>query len=113
MRASGSCPAAVPFCEGRSAGLRRQTRWEGSSRCDRIIRSEFSVHGRRQNMSTLKEDAMTKETSPVVWLENLGRSDVARVGGKNASLGEMVRNLEKKGVRVPPGFATTAQDYWR
>jgi pyruvate,water dikinase len=56
---------------------------------------------------------MTKDTSPVIWLEKLGRGDVARVGGKNASLGEMVRNLAQKGVRVPPGFATTADAYWR
>ena len=43
----------------------------------------------------------------------LGRSDVASVGGKNSSLGEMVRTLGKKGVRVPGGFATTADAYWR
>ncbi len=49
----------------------------------------------------------------VVWFEELARDDVARVGGKNASLGEMVRNLERHGVRVPPGFATTAEAYWR
>jgi pyruvate, water dikinase len=55
---------------------------------------------------------MTKEASHVIWLEKLGRSDVSRVGGKNASLGEMVRNLDNKGVRVPPGFATTADAYW-
>jgi len=56
---------------------------------------------------------MTEGIQHVIWLENLGRGDVARVGGKNASLGEMVCNLEKKGVRVPPGFATTADAYWR
>ena len=48
-----------------------------------------------------------------IWFEELGRGDVARVGGKNASLGEMVRRLGEKGVRVPPGFATTADAYWR
>jgi pyruvate,water dikinase len=51
--------------------------------------------------------------SPVVWFEAVGRGDVARVGGKNASLGEMVSNLGRQGVRVPPGFATTADAYWR
>jgi pyruvate,water dikinase len=56
---------------------------------------------------------MTEDVAPVVWLEKLGRGDVSRVGGKNASLGEMVRNLENEGVRVPPGFATTADAYWR
>ncbi|MGB0086478.1 MAG: phosphoenolpyruvate synthase, partial [Rhodomicrobiaceae bacterium] len=49
----------------------------------------------------------------VIWFEELGRGDVAIVGGKNASLGEMVRNLGGKGVSVPPGFATTADAYWR
>ncbi|MGE3652241.1 MAG: phosphoenolpyruvate synthase [Reyranellaceae bacterium] len=47
----------------------------------------------------------------MVWFEDLTRRDVARVGGKNASLGEMVRSLGGKGVRVPPGFATTAETY--
>jgi pyruvate,water dikinase len=56
---------------------------------------------------------MTGDAQHVIWLEQLGRNDVARVGGKNASLGEMVRNLEEKGVRVPPGFATTADAYWQ
>ena len=46
------------------------------------------------------------------WFETLSRGDVARVGGKNASLGEMVRRLADQGIRVPPGFATTADAYW-
>ena len=46
--------------------------------------------------------------SPIVWFETLGRGDVAWVGGKNASLGEMVRHLTRHGVKVPAGFATTA-----
>ncbi len=49
----------------------------------------------------------------VANFEELGRGDVAQVGGKNASLGEMVSNLSSRGVRVPPGFATTAAAYWR
>jgi pyruvate,water dikinase len=47
----------------------------------------------------------------LVWLENVGSTDVARVGGKNASLGEMIRELAGAGIRVPPGFATTSQAY--
>lgn len=43
----------------------------------------------------------------VAWFETLGNTDVPLVGGKNASLGEMIRTLKKKGVRVPDGFATT------
>ena len=56
---------------------------------------------------------MITNDSSIVWFEKLGREDVARVGGKNASLGEMVRNLDTQGVRIPPGFATTADAYWR
>ena len=47
----------------------------------------------------------------IAWLNDLSRDDVAQVGGKNASLGEMIRHLGAKGVRVPGGFATTAQAY--
>jgi pyruvate,water dikinase len=45
------------------------------------------------------------------WFEDIGRGDVASAGGKNASLGEMVRNLGHHGIKVPPGFATTANGY--
>ncbi|MFE7629119.1 phosphoenolpyruvate synthase [Kocuria sp. NPDC057446] len=47
----------------------------------------------------------------VHWFEDLGIADVPRVGGKNASLGEMVRELASRGVRVPGGFATSADAY--
>jgi len=47
----------------------------------------------------------------VVPLNQVGMADVEHVGGKNASLGEMIRNLGTLGVRVPGGFATTAQAY--
>ena len=47
----------------------------------------------------------------VVELHSVGREDVASVGGKNASLGEMLRSLSKLGVSVPGGFATTADAY--
>lgn len=47
----------------------------------------------------------------ILWFEEIGVDDVPRVGGKNASLGEMVRSLGDSGVRVPPGFATTADAY--
>jgi len=47
----------------------------------------------------------------IAWFEELGSSDVVRVGGKNASLGEMVRSLKAEGVHVPDGFATTADAY--
>lgn len=47
----------------------------------------------------------------VIWFADLSLRDVGRVGGKNASLGEMIANLSAAGVRVPDGFATTAQAY--
>ncbi len=47
----------------------------------------------------------------VISFESLGLSDIAQVGGKNASLGEMIRHLSASGVRVPGGFATTAEAY--
>ncbi|MEO6687811.1 MAG: phosphoenolpyruvate synthase [Dokdonella sp.] len=47
----------------------------------------------------------------VLWLDSLRMSDLGKVGGKNASLGEMIGNLAKLGVSVPGGFATTAQAY--
>ncbi len=57
--------------------------------------------------------AQAPDAPQVVWFETLGRKDVPRVGGKNASLGEMVQKLGAQGVKVPPGFATTADVYWR
>lgn len=47
----------------------------------------------------------------VVWFEKLGINDVEHVGGKNASLGEMISQLSSAGVSVPGGFATTAHAY--
>lgn len=55
---------------------------------------------------------MPQKMSLVAWFEDVERGDVARVGGKNASLGEMVRALGGTGVKVPAGFATTAAAYW-
>ena len=49
--------------------------------------------------------------NPIRWFSQLGMSDVALVGGKNASLGEMITNLSSAGIRVPDGFATTAEAY--
>ena len=51
-------------------------------------------------------------TDPIIrWFETLSRDDVVTVGGKNASLGEMIGALSGKQIRVPPGFATTASAY--
>ena len=50
----------------------------------------------------------SKERSLILWFDQVGISDIGLVGGKNASLGEMIQQLVSKGVKVPNGFATTA-----
>ena len=56
---------------------------------------------------------MGSESKSVIWFEELTRKDVSIVGGKNASLGEMIRELTDLGIKVPPGFATTADAFRR
>lgn len=57
--------------------------------------------------------ARSAGTANVRWFADLGLADLEQVGGKNASLGEMVSNLADLGVRVPDGFATTAEAFHR
>ncbi len=59
----------------------------------------------RQSTESAKEKAL------VLWFEEVGIADIPLVGGKNASLGEMIQQLTPKGVNVPTGFATTAYAY--
>lgn len=47
----------------------------------------------------------------IAWLEEIDVRDISLVGGKNASLGEMLQNLKEAGLAIPPGFATTAEAY--
>ena len=54
---------------------------------------------------------MDKSNMFVLWFDQLCNDDVAYVGGKNASLGEMYVNLTPKGIRIPNGFAVTAYAY--
>jgi len=49
---------------------------------------------------------------PILWFEDISLDDVPKVGGKNASLGEMIRELKKDGVAVPNGFALTSESYF-
>jgi hypothetical protein len=75
--------------------------------------------GKKMN-SGLKKDSIcrrysmnnAKQVNYVRWFEDLNSEDVGEVGGKNASLGEMVRALKKKHILVPDGFATTTTAYW-
>jgi pyruvate,water dikinase len=58
---------------------------------------------------------MTSDTTQhryIRWFEEIGIEDLPVVGGKNASLGEMTRELAPQGIRVPNGFAITAEAYW-
>ena len=54
-----------------------------------------------------------KNNSAIRWFSELNNKDIPSVGGKNASLGEMIGSLKKQKVRVPDGFATTAEAYWQ
>jgi len=47
----------------------------------------------------------------VLWFNEIELNDIPQVGGKNASLGEMIRELTAKGVHIPDGFAVTAYAY--
>ena len=47
----------------------------------------------------------------ILWLHELRLADLARVGGKNSSLGEMIGHLANLGVSVPGGYATTAEAF--
>lgn len=56
---------------------------------------------------------MTKKTQRLIlWFKDISKKDVALVGGKNGSLGEMFSRLSRKGIRVPDGFALTSKAYW-
>ena len=55
-----------------------------------------------------KSVSPSQERSLILWFDQVGISDIGLVGGKNASLGEMIQQLVSKGVKVPDGFATTA-----
>ncbi|MGB3295812.1 MAG: phosphoenolpyruvate synthase [Phormidesmis sp.] len=52
-----------------------------------------------------------KSSERIAWLETVGNQDVERVGGKNASLGELIGKLTQAGIQVPGGFAITADAY--
>ncbi|RLG13219.1 MAG: phosphoenolpyruvate synthase [Candidatus Nanohalarchaeota archaeon] len=54
---------------------------------------------------------MEKDKKFILWFDQLGIEDVGLVGGKNASLGEMYKNLTPKGIKIPNGFAITAHAY--
>ena len=62
-------------------------------------------------MTTDAASLATTHAAWIRWFDDIGIGDVPAVGGKNASLGEMRRALTRLGVRIPDGFATTADAY--
>lgn len=60
----------------------------------------------------VEADFQALKASYVRWFQDLRSKDVAEVGGKNSSLGEMISQLAQSGIPVPNGFATTAKAYW-
>jgi pyruvate, water dikinase len=66
---------------------------------------------REHTMGTNSALSGAPRRSTVAWFDSIGIDDVGCVGGKNASLGEMYQRLAGQGVRVPNGFATTADAY--
>ena len=67
--------------------------------------------GSRESGRGLTESPVPGGPSFIRWFGDLGLADVSVVGGKNASLGELYRQLSGAGVRVPNGFAITADGY--
>ncbi len=62
------------------------------------------------------DGANTKNKEPnehLLWFDQIGLKDIQKVGGKNSSLGEMLRHLTEKGIRVPEGFAITTKAFRR
>ena len=57
--------------------------------------------------------AVDKSKAYVVWFKDVGIEDINLVGGKSASLGEMIRALTPLGIQIPDGFAITSNAYWR
>lgn len=62
-------------------------------------------------LETLVNPTQVSRQALVLPFEKVGIADISLVGGKNASLGEMIQQLEPKGIKVPNGFATTAYAY--
>ncbi len=58
-----------------------------------------------------KSNQSSKERSLVLWFDEVAIDDIPLVGGKNASLGEMIQQLAPRGISVPNGFGTTSYAY--
>jgi pyruvate,water dikinase len=66
----------------------------------------------RLTRESIEEAVMQNASKYVRWLDELDMEALQEVGGKNAALGAMIQELKSEGIRVPDGFATTAEAYW-
>ncbi len=67
----------------------------------------------KQEKAIIHDTSQNTDLPPfVLWFKDISKKDVAVVGGKNASLGEMYQALTSKGVHIPNGFALTVHAYW-
>lgn len=86
---------------------------------DRIDFTPRRLHGHSfLNTCTISNLNMSakninKNEELILWFDEIDKNDISQVGGKNASLGEMIQHLEKKNIRIPKGFAVTAEAYRR
>jgi len=71
-----------------------------------------SKHQVRSKFPAQIQSAFKSRSQSVIWFGQLSINDISRVGGKNASLGEMISQLTTRGIRVPHGFATTSDAFW-
>jgi len=55
---------------------------------------------------------MKKSQKYILWFKEVSSRDFRLVGGKNASLGEMISKLGRKGINIPDGFSLTSKAYW-
>ena len=69
-------------------------------------------NAKRTSSRGRQQDKVKQSAKYVRWFRDIKIEDVALVGGKNASLGEMYRELTRQGVRIPNGFAVTTEAYW-
>ncbi|MGB3509230.1 MAG: phosphoenolpyruvate synthase [Microcoleaceae cyanobacterium] len=64
-----------------------------------------------KTLALQKRTFSAKDKAIILWFDEVGINDIPLVGGKNASLGEMMQQLTPKGINIPNGFATTAYAY--
>jgi len=105
MRTSTTTKTPPTKASSRTA---RSTRTSRPRQHDRHVKDTVPIGDLKQDQARLHDSVWP---SWVLWFDAIGIDDVSQVGGKNASLGEMMNALTKLGVRVPDGFAITAAGY--